>query len=188
MATMDSISTWSAAADGAETGLAWRDRVTERMIQIGRYVPYVELVRAAAAELQLPRGAEDRLVDAWQAMEPWPEATALRGLAVPFAFVTNCSTELARVAEGRSGLTPRFTLSAEEAGWYKPRPEIYRQAVERLGIPPDRVRFVAGAAYDARGALDAGLDAVLVRRRVTHETLPPKVRVVGSLHEALTDA
>jgi 2-haloalkanoic acid dehalogenase type II len=184
MATMDSIRTWSTAAGGHEAGLAWRDAVTDRMIAAGRYVPYEDIVAEAAAALGLPAKAPQRLWQASQAIKPWPDAAALRTLDSPFAFVTNCSAALAAVAVRQSGLRPAFTLSAEEAGWYKPRPEIYHTARDRAGANARELRFVAGAGYDAAGAAQAGLRAVLVNRRgERHEASP--FSVVSSLDEAL---
>lgn len=185
MATMDSIGTWSEAAGDRGRGLAWRDAVTERMIRAGRYVPYEDLVVGAAAEHDLSPEAPNRLWAAWSRMHRWPDASALGELRVPYAFVTNCSAQLATVASSRSDLEPAFTLSAEEAGWYKPRAEIYRLACERIGFRPDEVRFVAGAAYDALGAAEAGLRAVLVARRPPAGGLPDRIRVLTSLEEAV---
>ena len=186
MATMDSVSTWSLAAGDRERGLAWRDAVTERMVAAGRYVPYDDLVVAAAANLRLPEGAPNRLRVAWSEMRPWPDAAALRQLDVPFAFVTNCSRALAAEAVQRSGLDPAFTLSAEESGWYKPRPEMYRLACTRMDASVGEVHFVAGAPYDALGASAAGLRATLVARRPPVGPLPPGIAVVSSLAEALS--
>jgi 2-haloacid dehalogenase len=185
MATMDSISTWSSAARDRGRGLAWRDAVTERMIEAGRYVPYDELVSEAAAAQQLPADAPDRLRAAWMEMRPWPDATALEALRVPYAFVTNCSQELANEAAKRSRLEPAFTLSAEEAGWYKPRPEIYRLACERIGADPAEARFVAGTPYDALGAAAARLPTILVARRPLERGLPVEIATVTSLEDAL---
>jgi 2-haloalkanoic acid dehalogenase type II len=185
MATMDSISTWSSAAGDRGRGLAWRDAVTERTIEAGHYVPYDELVIAAASELHLPIAAPDRLRAAWTEMRRWPDADALEGLRVPYAFVTNCSEELAIEAAERSGLEPAFTLSAEEAGWYKPHEEIYRLACERMGAPPGEIRFIAGSPYDALGAAVAGLPTVLVARRPLERGLPVEIATVTSLEDAL---
>ena len=186
MATMDSISTWSMAVGDRERGLAWRDRVTERMIAAGRYEPYESLVEHAAADLGLPEDAYRRLRSAWSEMRPWPDVAAVATVHVPYGFVTNCSIALAAEAVERSGLHPAFVLSAEEAGWYKPRPEIYRQATDRLGAAPDEVRFIAGAPYDAIGATAVGLHAVLVARRPLERELPSSVTRVTSLTAALS--
>jgi 2-haloalkanoic acid dehalogenase type II len=185
MATMDSISAWVTAVGDHEAGLAWRDAVTDRMLAAGRYVPYEALVADAAAALQLDPNAVHRLREAWMRMEPWPDVGALDRLTVPYAFVTNCSAELAAAAVARSGRSPVFTLSAEEAGWYKPRAEVYRLACERAGVKPDEARFIAGAAYDAEGARAAGLGAILILRRPPPGSLSPAIRVAESLTQAL---
>jgi 2-haloacid dehalogenase len=145
----------------------------------------VRLVTDAAAELGMDGSAPDRLREAWAGMRPWPDARSLANLRLPYAFVTNCSSALATVAAARSGLAPAFTLSAEEAGWYKPRPEAYRVAIERLRVTPSDVLFVAGAAYDAAGADAAGLRASLVARRPADRELPARIHVVPGLDEAL---
>jgi 2-haloalkanoic acid dehalogenase type II len=186
MAIMNSLETWSSAVDG-ELGIAWRDAVTDRMRVAGAYVAYDALVEEAARDLGLPTTAVRRLRDGWARMRPWPDAAALARLSLPYAFVTNCSAALARQASGRSGLAPRFTLSAEEAGWYKPRAEIYRQACARIGSDPGRVLFVAGAAYDAAGARAAGLNAWLVPRRPLARHLQTGIRRLRSLEDLVAD-
>ena len=181
---MDSPSSWSAAAGDRAAGLAWRDAVTDRRTDAGDYVSYEQLVEATARELRLPPEASSKLREAWQQMDPGPDAVAVGSLRVPYAFDTNCSTELAAIAVERSGLRPAFVLSAQDAGWYKPRPEIYRLACDRVGSEPAETLFVAGAAYDARGAAATGLRTVLVARRPVLDPMPPRVRVVMSLHDA----
>jgi 2-haloalkanoic acid dehalogenase type II len=185
MAVMDSPAAWAVAAGDPALGLRWRDAVTDRMRRAGRYLPYEALVAEGAAEARLPADAADRLRDAWREMQPRPDARALRDLEIPHAFVTNSSRGLARIAATRSGLSPRFTLSAEEAGWYKPHPEIYRLGCQRLGVAPGDTLFVAGAAYDAEGARSAGLRSVLVRRGPVPGLLDPRITVVESLEEAM---
>jgi 2-haloacid dehalogenase len=164
-ALMNSHAIWTTAAGDEGRGLAWRDAATRRITTSAGYAPYEELVVAATTEVGLPREAAAQLFELWPRMEPWPDTAGLSALSVPYAFVTNCSRELAQVAADRSGLSPRFVLSAEEAGWYKPDPRIYHEACERLASPPESTLFVAGSAYDAEGARAAGLQAVLVARR-----------------------
>ncbi len=185
MATMDSMRTWADAAGGRDAGLAWRDAVTDRMIRSGRYRPYGELVVEGAAEVGLDDEAAGRLEGAWRAMKPWPDAGALRTLSVPYAFVTNCSWRLASLAVERSGLDPAFTLTAEDAGWYKPRSEIYLQACGRIRTDPANTRFVAGAAYDADGASASGFGARLIVRRAGAPVPRASIEVVSSMQDAL---
>ena len=95
MAVMDSLGVWPAAAGDRRRGLAWRDAVTARMIAAPLYVPYEDLVRTVAVDLGLPNAAVSVLFERWPAMTPWPDAAVLSRLIVRYAFVTNCSTELA---------------------------------------------------------------------------------------------
>jgi 2-haloalkanoic acid dehalogenase type II len=185
MAVMDSVGVWSAAAGDRGRGLAWRDAVTARMIAAPRYLPYEDLVRAAAVDLGLPNAAVSDLFDRWPTMAPWTDAAEISQLTVPYAFVTNSSTELATAAVNRSGLNPVFTLSAEDAGCYKPNARIYQLACLRLGTPPGRTLFVAGAPYDGVGAGKAGLDVAIVNRR-PDQPPPPKIKIVESLADIVT--
>lgn len=184
MAVMNSVQTWSEAAQDRR-GLTWRDAVTARMIASDAYVPYETLVAEAASQLGLPRTASADLFTRWASMQPRPDAEALSRLKLPFAFVTNCSSELARTAAARSGLSPQFTLSAEEAGWFKPDPRIYQAACRRLGSAIERTLFVSGSAYDADGASLAGLPTVLVLRRADQRPRNTAIFVAGSLSDAL---
>ena len=181
MGVMNSIEVWVTAAGDPQLGLAWRDAATRRMVTNPRYRAYADLVGEAAAEVGLPDDAASALLDGWGRMEPRPDAAALTGLDLPYAFVTNCSAELAAVAAGRSGLAPAFTLSAEEAGWYKPDARIYHEACRRMGTAPERVVFVAGSAYDADGARAVGMPTWFITRRSDRRPSDTSIRVTGSL-------
>jgi 2-haloalkanoic acid dehalogenase type II len=185
MAVMDSPAVWAAAAGDAKGGLAWRDAVTRRMAESSVYAPFEELVEVAARERALPAGATSVLFARWPEMSPRPDALALARLSLPYAFVTNCSRALADLAAARSGLRPSFVLSAEEAGWYKPDARIYQAAWRKLGSPPDRTLFVAGAAYDAEGAANAGLRVAYVARRSDQRRPRGPMPVVKSLEAAI---
>lgn len=189
MAVMDSPAIWAVAAGSEEAGWAWRDGVTRRMAGAGRYVEYMVLVRDEAAAQGLPEDCAERLLRLWPGMEPRPDAPALAGLSVPYAFVTSCSERLAALAAQaatRAGLRPTFVLSAEEAGWYKPQAAIYQRACRRLQRLPRDVLYVAGAAYDAEGALAAGLRAALVERRRVSVNVNPAIGRGATLSEVLT--
>lgn len=183
MGVMNSLETWTAAAGDPRRGLRWRDEVTARMVAARAYTPYEDLVADAAdAEGLLPDAAPE-LFDRWSEMEPWPDTAALSNLPLPYAFVTNCSTALAQVAAHRSRLQPRFTMSAEEAGWFKPEPAIYEAACRRIGLDPAQTMLVAGSPYDAAGARAAGLHAWLVARRPDHRSAEANIKSAGSLVE-----
>jgi len=183
MAVMNSLEAWEAAAGDPQRGLLWRDAVTARMAATDAYSPYEGLVVDAAAHVGLPRAAAAELFDRWSDMEPWPDASALSRLSLPYGFVTNCSTRLGQIAADRSRLQPRFTMSAQEAGCYKPGAAIYRAACLKLGSEPAGTVFVAGSPYDAEGAHAAGLHAWLVLRRPDHHPPEANISAVTSLEK-----
>ena len=183
MAIMDSVAVWRAAAGNERLGLRWRDAVTARMIEQAPYRPYEGLVEEAARVLDIPAAASSVLLEGWRAMRPWPDSDAIARLGLPYAFVTNSSTTLARVATERSGLQPGAVLTAEDIGWYKPDPRIYEAGCRALGVPPEDVLYVAGSAFDAVGARGAGLRVVFVARRKDQQVDDPAIRTVGTLRE-----
>jgi 2-haloacid dehalogenase len=183
MAVMDSMSVWVAAAGDERRGRAWRDETTARMTAARGYLPYEDLVAAAARQTHVPSGSVATLFALWGSMEPRPDADAVRDLPARYGFVTNCSARLAQIAAGRSHLEPSFVLSAEEAGWYKPDRRIYLEGCRRLGALPERTLYVAGSVHDGDGAAKAGLQAALVRRRDDQPMPSPDVMVLNSLED-----
>ena len=68
----------------------------------------------------------------------------------------------------------------------KPRPEIFRSAVETLGIPPHEVVHIGdNERTDVRGALAAGFRAV--RLDVVRGGGPSEAEYVARSYEELTD-
>ena len=56
-------------------------------------------------------------------------------------------------------------ITAEDCGTYKPDPKFFDQALERIGVPPDRILHVAfGFKYDHAAASAAGMDTAWVNR------------------------
>jgi len=56
------------------------------------------------------------------------------------------------------------SISADEISRFKPAPEIYEHGADRIGVPPERVAFVAAGWWDVPGALHAGMQGVWVNR------------------------
>jgi 2-haloalkanoic acid dehalogenase type II len=159
-ALLDSWSLWTRVAGDAETGRRWRRRYLDVTYAAGHYQPYDALVARSAVEAQLPARLAGELIARWDEVEPWPEvASVLAPLQrrIPLAVVTNCSESLARRAVARTGIEFPVVVSAERAGWYKPSPQPYRQALAELGVEPGRALFVAGSMFDIGGASAVGM-------------------------------
>jgi 2-haloacid dehalogenase len=102
----------------------------------------------------------------WRDLPPWPETRAvLTTLAerVPLGVVTNCSATLGAAAVACTGIQFAAVVTAESAGFYKPRPEPYRDVLRLLDTTPARTLFVAGSAADVPGACGSRYASVLAQ-------------------------
>lgn len=159
-ALLDSWTLWNDVAGSPEAGIRWRARYLEVTYTCGAYRPYETLVREAAADAGFPATLGDRLVSRWEELQPWPEAPRVLDVLarhVPLGVATNCSVVLGNKAARRAGAEFKSVITAEEAGYYKPRPEPYRALIAALGTLPERTLFVAGSAADVPGARQAGM-------------------------------
>ena len=162
-ALLDSWTLWARVVGDEDRGARWRRRFLELTYATGAYRPYEEIVLASARESGVEERAGEEVLARWDEMEPWPEAPAVLGdLAADhrLAVVTNCSEELARRATALLGVPVDVLVSAEAAGFYKPRPEPYRRALAELGVAPGEALYVAGSAGDVPGAGSVGLPVV----------------------------
>jgi 2-haloacid dehalogenase len=160
-ALLDSQPLWREVAGSAEVGARWREECSRLAYSAGPYRPFVETVAQAAQLVGVPpTRAADLLRGMGEQLGPWPEAPeVLRRLRerVRIGVVTNCSEELGQRAAARVGVPFDTVVTAEAAGAYKPRPEPYRLALDRLGVQPSRALFVAGSPGDITGAGGAGM-------------------------------
>lgn len=159
-ALIDSWTLWNSVAGSDEKGLAWRKRYLEITYGCGTYRPYETLVREAAVQAGFPAHFGDELERRWGELRPWEEVHGvLSQLAahVPLAVATNCSNRMGQAAADLTGHRFAAVVTAEGVGVYKPRPEVYRAVLARLGTEPARTLFVAGSASDVPGAKGVGM-------------------------------
>lgn len=191
-ALLDSWSLWNRAAGSDVDGMRWRRAYLELTYGCGAYRPYEDLVREAAAKAGVATSRAETLAAQWHTLEPWPEAkhvlTGLKDRGIPLGVVTNCSIALGREAAARVGIPFQVVVTSEEAGYYKPRPEPYRAALDRLGTDPARTLFVAGSPADIPGAAGVGMP-VLWHNRARLPFLEDSARpllVASTLEELAT--
>ena len=187
---LDSWSIWDAAAGSKVLGRRWRARYLELTYQCGAYRPYEDLVSEAAVDSDLSATAAATLRAIWDQLTPWPEVprvlTRLRAQGLRLGVVTNCSNELGARAVARCGVAFDAVITAEQVGFYKPRPEAYRAILAALDLSPDRALFVAGSPADIAGAAGVGMP-VIWHNRVGLPARPgPKpLREAATLDSAL---
>ena len=159
-ALIDSWTLWNCAAGSAEDGLRWRREYLALTYAAGPYRPYADIVRQAATQADIKPICVEALFASWRDLPPWPETRAvLATLAerVPLGVVTNCSATLGAAAVACTGIQFAAVVTAESAGFYKPRPEPYRAVLRLLDTTPARTLFVAGSPADVPGAAGVGM-------------------------------
>jgi 2-haloacid dehalogenase len=124
-------------------------------------------------------GLRTRLMDAFLEIEAFPDARTmleqLRRAGRPASILSNGSPKMLAAATRAAGLSPLLDhlLSIEEVGAYKPDHRVYQLAVDRLGLPPQRICFVSSNGWDAAGAASFGFIAVWANRSgAPRERLP----------------
>ncbi|NUM52072.1 MAG: HAD-IA family hydrolase [Candidatus Hydrogenedentes bacterium] len=96
-----------------------------------------------------------------------PALDALRDRGIPIAIVSNWDSRLPRLMHAM-GVANRFQfiLTSAEAGVSKPSPEIFLQAVARLGLLTHEVLHIGDSLDDdVRAAQNAGLRGLHIDRK-----------------------
>ena len=159
-ALLNSWSLWNKVAGSEEVGFDWRQKYLQLTYRAGPYRSYEGLIKEAAHEVGVPEARAEDLIQRWSELEPWPETPQVvhalleKGLV---AVVTNASIALANIAVTCLGVAMPTVVTAEEAGYYKPQPQPYHMALDRLQCPAESVLFVAGSAADIPGASAVGM-------------------------------
>jgi len=82
----------------------------------------------------------------------------------PIGLASSSNRPLIDLALELSGLASFFavTVSSEEVARGKPAPDVYLEAVRRLGVAPERAAAVEDSSNGIRGAHSAGLRVVVI--------------------------
>ncbi|ETN42473.1 haloacid dehalogenase, type II [Cyphellophora europaea CBS 101466] len=119
--------------------------------------------------------AEERnkVIEAWHHMSAWPDVPpALDKLRERYELfvLANGTTRLQLDLTRSSGLPFDMLLSSQLLGVTKPDPDMYRKALQLVGVLPEESVMVAAHAYDLRAAKKVGMRTIYVRRW-TEDTL-----------------
>jgi 2-haloacid dehalogenase len=166
---------------GAEFSRRWRARQLEytwlRSL-MGRYEDFESVTRAAAKavaaslDLDLPADVLDRLMHAYNQLEPFGDVaqtlTALRG--VRRAILSNGSPRMLNAAVANAGLTNQFdrVISVDEIGIFKPHPSVYNLVCKSWNLEPPEVAFVSSNFWDIAGATSFGFRTFWINRTKSH--------------------
>ena len=103
----------------------------------------------------------------WWRLRPWPDSVAgLTRLRARYIITPLSNASFAGMVHlGRFAHLPwDCILTAENAKRYKPAPEVYRLAIELLGLRPGETMMVAAHNYDLAAARSHGMRTAFVPR------------------------
>jgi 2-haloacid dehalogenase len=164
---------------GAEFVKAWRSKqfeycflrsITARHDDFFKVTEDALVYTAEAMKLDLPADARARLLDAYLALKPWPDAIeALRTLkasGLRIITIANFSPKMLRANADRAGITDLFDdlLSTEVNGTYKPDARAYELGTKKLNRKKEEIVFAAFGGWDAYGAKSYGYTTYWVNR------------------------
>jgi 2-haloacid dehalogenase len=184
---------------GALLSQTWRAKQLEYTWQrslMRRYAPFSQVTAEAlsysCALLKLVLGEADRdaLMQEYRRLALFPEVAGAMGRFKPLkrAILTNGSPDMIDPLVAQSGLAFDAVLSVDALRVYKPAPEVYQLAVDRLGVPAAEIGFVSSNCWDALGAKSFGFTVFWINRAhapVDRLGFQPD-EIVGGLHEVLS--
>jgi 2-haloacid dehalogenase len=160
---------------GAQLSLLWRTKQLEATWQrslMGRYAPFSTVTREAleyaceALGLPLQRDYESELMAEYLKLATFPDvADALMKKAAPkTGILSNGSPDMLEPLVKHSGLKFDAVLSVDAAKIFKPAPAAYQVAVDRFGVPKERIGFVSSNFWDVAGAKSFGFTVHWINR------------------------
>jgi 2-haloacid dehalogenase len=164
---------------GATNGRALRDRWEEIQFELvsGPYLPYKQILAESLGRWAEERGYSLRdgdaegLVRAMRSWQPFPDTrpalTRVREAGMKLAIISNTDRDIIEHSLRHLEVPFDHVQVAEDVGAYKPRDEVFVQALERFGEDPADVLHVAfGFKYDIGPAQRLGCQTAWINRHV----------------------
>jgi 2-haloacid dehalogenase len=166
-----------------------------------RYVAFDEILAesldyvAASVSAPLSSAARNEILGAFSALDLWPDVRErlgqLKAAGLQLVFLSNMSEAMLRANMQRNGIAELFdaVLSTDTVRAFKPAPEAYAMAMNRLRLQKDEILFAPFAAWDAAGAAWFGYPTAWVNRaRQRAEPGAPDVRAGADLSVVVSAA
>ncbi len=167
-----------AGAEASRFSEIWRAKQLEytwTLTLAGQYLDFWTLTEQALdyAFSRVPavdRALKPKLLDAYFYLDAFADARELlqelKSGGQQTAILSNGSPCMLMGAVEAAALTPLIdaVLSVDSIRMYKPRPEVYRLAIDRLGCGLDGIVFVSANRWDVMGAARFGFRAIWVNR------------------------
>ena len=166
-----------AGAEGSDDELLEAFARHEAELEAGPYRSYREVLAGALRGVAADRGFEPAdeqafaaSVGEWPAFEDTAEALARLAQRFRLGVITNCDDDLFARSQPRLGVEFDWVITAQQARGYKPRPENFLFAFERIDVPRERILHVAQSLFhDHVPAKALGMTTVWIDRRGDRE-------------------
>ncbi len=192
-------------ADAARLTALWRDKQLAyswlRAVQ-GRHADFWQVTGdgldfALEAMGRRDPALRERLMNLYLTLAPFPDAVEalrrVRAVGMRAAILSNGSPAMLAPLVEAAGIGEFLdaVMSVEEAGVYKPAPEVYQLAVDRLGVAASEIVFLSSNGWDAYAASAFGFRVVWCNRYgQPRERLPGapdhEIRTLAELPALLT--
>ena len=159
---------------GAQLSQLWRAKQLEYTWQrslMRRYAPFSQVTREAlqysceALKLPLAPQQEGALMQQYLALAAYADVPdALASLPGRKAILSNGSPDMLDPLVQHSGLAFDAVLSVDAVKVFKPAPEVYQLAVDRLGVAKEAIGYVSSNCWDALGAKSFGFRVYWINR------------------------
>lgn len=160
---------------GAALSQLWRTKQLEYTWQrtlMRRYLPFSQITRealeyaCAALKLPLDGAKAETLWQEYLRLSPYADVPdALQKFAGrKLAILTNGSPDMIEPLVKHSGLKFDAVLSVDAVKQFKPVPEVYQLAIDRLGVAKQAIGFVSSNCWDALGAKSFGFRVYWINR------------------------
>lgn len=159
---------------GAQLSLLWRAKQLEYTWQrslMHRYAPFSTVTRDALAcscealKLELSTAQLEGLMREYQNLSLYPDVVqTLHALKTRKAILSNGSPDMLLPLVKSSGLELDAVISVDELRIFKPAPQVYALAVEKLHLNHSQIGFVSSNCWDAMGAKSYGFQVYWINR------------------------
>jgi 2-haloacid dehalogenase len=162
-----------AGAQGSDDELLEAFARHEAELEAGPYRSYREVLAAAlrgvGADLGFEPSDEQAFAESvgdWPAFEDSADALAALKRRYRLGVITNCDDDLFALSNRRLGMEFDWVVTAQQARGYKPRPDNFLFAFERIDVPRERILHVAQSLFhDHEPAKALGMTTVWIDRR-----------------------
>jgi 2-haloacid dehalogenase len=182
---------------GTQLSVLWRAKQLEYTWQrslMQRYAPFSTVTRDALAyscealELELSVAQVEGLMAEYLKLSLYPDVVrTLQALNTRKAILSNGSPDMLLPLVQNSGLELDAVISVDELRIFKPAPQVYALAVEKLHLDHSKIGFVSSNCWDAMGAKSYGFNVYWINRAgapVDRLGFKPD-RMLASLNEIL---